>query len=150
MPNFETLQDWFVGTVKPSKTDFVVLEMRRHGLKVVNFRKEEQETHRGQTLVVARPMFAGYLFLRGKAAPEIVSLPFAPRLMRSEDEFRTVRAAKLKELLDGFGGSLWKLSAQHRARIDEERRLRLLKASEDIREVLGSAFRVKEPVLLQA
>jgi len=136
--------------VQPSKTDQIVEKLRKSGVKVVNFRKEEPTVERGgKTVVRQSTMFPGYIFLRGKTPQEILSLPFAPRLMRSEEFFRTVRASELKKLLDEFGGSLWKLGRQDRLRMNQNRQTTFLETVEGVKKALERTFRVKESFTLR-
>jgi hypothetical protein len=146
-----TSEDWYIGSVFPSRTDLTVEKMRENGVKVVNFRQQEQVSLRGgRTAVDIRPMFPGYIFLRGRPALEIKSLPFAPNLLRSDDDFRVARAKDIQILLDEFGGSLLTLGRRKALERNRERTAASLEAAEMVRKTLSQKFRVLETADLQA
>lgn len=94
---------WLIATLRPSQTEQTVKQLRRAGVEVVNFRREERVpirlAHRQVRWDMGeRPMFPGYIFVRTERPERLADMPFGPRLIKSEDTYRSLSAARLAHL----------------------------------------------------
>lgn len=93
----EATSGWYVGVVEPSTAERIALQVAaasRGALQVLNFRwiQKQMVLEGGERRHVAFQyhMLPGYLFLKGLGALHIKDLPFAPRLLKHEDDFMMV------------------------------------------------------------
>lgn len=145
-----TSEDWLVVSILPSMAETFGQRLQKRGFEVLDFRQEERvQVKQGRNKVWVlnlRPMYSGYLFVRGGDPHEFMERYPEVRFLRYEGGFAFVRARRIAHLQYLLGSrDVLKLARYAFLRDHGDKYKDFVGTLDHVREAArGTSWRVKE------